>query len=122
KILLGLMKDPKTRSEAAVVESWERFLPIAIDRFKHTEFAFGYANRLRAKEKFRDAIKYYGLVAKKDPNYSAAVYNRMVTLTDLLYAVGPNKKPLVQGEDRAKLVTETLDTAETVKQQSLALI
>jgi hypothetical protein len=121
-LLFDLTKDGGDKKDPAVAEAWERFLPLAVDEFNHKELAFDYANRLRAKQKFAKALKYYGEVPKTDKRYDEAVYRKMLVLTDLLYEAGPDKKYKLAGAERAKFVKATLDTAKVVREQSLAVI
>lgn len=121
-LLFELTKDGGDKKDPAVGQAWERFLPLAVDRFGHKELAFDYANRLRTKQQFAKALKYYGEVPATDKRHDEAVFRKMLVLVDLLYGVGPDKKPLLKGDARAKVVKETLDTAETVKKQSLAVL
>ncbi len=121
-LLLPLVSDPTTKGDAALSQAWERFLPIAVDKFGRKDFAYEYAGRLRSKQKFADAIRYYQQVPKDGKIYPTAMYRMMVTMTDLLYAVGPDKKPLLKPDARAALLKQTLAAAEEVKRESLAAV
>jgi hypothetical protein len=106
--------------EPAVAAAWERFLPVAIDGFGHKEFAYDYANRLRDKNppKYADAIKYYRMVPATDKRVLRARYREMITLTDWIYAVGPEKKPLLNKQEHEAKVREALKAADEVRKLS----
>ena len=121
-LLYDLTKDGGERKDPAISAAWDRFLPLAVDKFNHKELAYEYANRLRAKQQFAKALKYYGEVPKTDKRHDEAVYRKMLVLTDLLYEAGPDKKYKLAGAERAKIVKAALDTAKAVKEQSMAVI
>jgi hypothetical protein len=121
-LLYDLTKDGGERKDPAISAAWDRFLPLAVDKYNHKELAYEYANRLRAKQQFSKALKYYGEVPKTDKRHDEAVYRKMLVLTDLLYEAGPDKKYKLAGAERAKIVKAALDTAKAVKEQSLALM
>jgi hypothetical protein len=120
KLLLKLTNEPATKGDPKVWETWDRFLPIAIDQFKRRDFAFDYATRLRGKSppKYADAIKYLRLVPADDRRMGYAKYLEMITLTDWLYAAGPDKKPLLKDQERAAKVQETIKVADEVRKVS----
>jgi hypothetical protein len=121
-LLYDLTKDGGERKDPAISAAWDRFLPLAVDKFNHKELAYEYANRLRAAQKFAKALKYYGEVPKTDKRHEEAVYRRMLVLTDLLYEAGPDKKYKLAGGERAKVVKSALEAAKAVKEQSLAVM
>ncbi len=94
----------------------ERFQPLAIDRFGHTEFAYDYGNRLRSKNPpdLAGAIKYFRMVPPSDGNYPAARYNEMVTLNEWITSVGPDRKPLLDPKQKAEKTQEAMKLAQDV--------
>jgi hypothetical protein len=113
-LLSKVLADPKAREDPAFTAAWERFLPIAINQFKRNELAFEFANRLRAKGQLAEAVKNFGLVPANHKSYLEARFRRVVAQSDMIYAVGPDKKPLVSGAEKEKLVAETQAGGEEV--------
>ena len=121
-----------------VVAVWERFLPLAIERFGRLGLAYDYADRLRANKKYKEAAAYYARVPQNDPRYLSAKYLQMISLTSLLDqtqgpatqpaqppAQGSDAKPapqgpqyVVQGEERQRLAGEIQKLAEQVRKMA----
>jgi tetratricopeptide (TPR) repeat protein len=123
-LLFTLTKDGAGKDDPAISTAWERFLPIAVNNFGLKEFAFDYANRLRAKNppQHAEAIKFFRMVPENDKRIAAARFREMITLTDWIYAVGPDKKPLLNPQERAAKVQETLKVAEEVNTLAAAAL
>ena len=123
-ILSTLLKDGKGKDDPAISTAWERFLPIAVNDFDLKELAFDYAVRLRAKNppQYAEAVKYFRMVPPADKRLSAARFREMITLTDWIYAVGPDKKPLLNPDERAAKVQDTLKVADEVRQLATATL
>src|SRR4051812_2828294 len=118
-IVMDLRRGPD-KGEKAVVDVWNRFLPVAIEKpFNRTALAYDYAERLRAEQKYKEAADYYGRVPPNDPHYNSAVYMRMVSLYSLLMQSTPVEgggvKWVVQGEQRKALAAEVLKVADQAK-------
>lgn len=114
-LLSGLLKDGGEKNDPEIAKAWERFLPLAVNTFGRKDFAFDLATRLRAKQQLRDALKYFELVPKTDKRSGDAKFLKMVTLVDLIYAVGPDKKPLVKPDERPALVKQTHEAGGEVR-------
>ncbi len=69
--------------------------------FNRVVLAFDHAERLRAKKKFKEAADFYAMVPAADPRHVAARFLQMINLTGRLDERRPDKKPLVQGNERA---------------------
>ncbi len=119
-LLSTLLRGGADKTDPAVSAAWERYLPIAIDGFGQKDFAFDYASRLRAKNppRFADAVKYFRMVPPTDKRLLRARYREMITLTDWLYAVGPDKKPLLNKQEHEAKVREALKVGEEVRKLS----
>lgn len=121
-IMTDLRKeDNADRGSAAVVQVYDRFLPIAIGKpFNMTALAPEYAKRLREQKKFKQAADYYAMVPATDKGYLSAQYFRMLSLTSQLDQAGADKKPaLPPGPERKALVTEIVSTAQKVRKLAL---
>jgi tetratricopeptide (TPR) repeat protein len=123
-LLFQTMKDGAAKQDPAFTAAWERFLPMAIDQFGRKELAFEFANRLRQKNppQFEAAVKYYRMVPANHPSAVTARFREMVTLTDWIYAIGPDGKPLLNGEQRNQRVQEAYKAGEEVKNMTPAAI
>ena len=116
-LLSKVLADPASREDAAFNAAWERFLPMAVNQFGRKELAFELANRLRLKSppQPEEAIKYFRMVPANNKAYPVAKFREMVALTDLIYAVDKDNKPLLKPDQRAARVQEALKAAEEVK-------
>lgn len=123
-LLFKEMGDGKARENPAFNAAWERFLPVAVTQFGRKELAFELANRLRVKNppQFEDAVKFFRMVPDNHPNALMARFREMVTLTDWIYAIGPDKKPLLNGEQRSQKIQEAFEAGEKVKRLTPAAI
>jgi hypothetical protein len=122
-IVIGELRkdDNPDRGSAAVVQVYDRFLPVAINKpFGMTALAPEYAKRLYEQRRFKESADYYAMVPATDKGYLSAQYKRMLALTNVLDQTGPDKKPLVpQGAPRKALVTEIVTTAQNVRKLAL---
>jgi hypothetical protein len=95
-------------AEAAL---YDRFLPLAINPpYNHKQIASDYADLLRSKGKFLDAVKYYGMVPKTDKRYPTARY---LTLVSLYAALTDANAPL-PADRRTAIATQLQDVAAEV--------
>jgi tetratricopeptide (TPR) repeat protein len=80
-IIAKLRANPATVDQPATVHAYERFLPVAIGPpFNRTGFAYEYARRLMANNKFADAVKYFRQVPPDDKRYAFARFYLMDSL------------------------------------------
>jgi hypothetical protein len=87
--------------DEASTRAYERFLPMAIDKFGKTEFAFEYAYRLQLQGKFKEAAKYFALVPKEDSRLLEAKFFQMLALKgwlDVDNKISPNQRKSTLGE------------------------
>ncbi len=71
-------------ADARIQHLYERFLTRAVTKFNQTQFAYEYARLLQRDGKYRDAIKYFAMVAADDPRALKADFLRMVAMSQVL--------------------------------------
>jgi hypothetical protein len=88
---------------------YDRFLPLAIQPpFNHTDLAYAYGKRLRLVNKFAQAVSFFAMVPKDDPNHLNARYFEMLSLKDML-------DTKLTDAERAKTIRDLLQTGDEVK-------
>jgi hypothetical protein len=88
----------------------DAFLPLAIDRFHHTELAYMYGVRLREMDQYAKAVKYLAMVPKTDPNIVKANYFEMLALKQQLDA----DEGKLSADDRAAMIANIQKLAKSM--------
>ena len=93
--LIGQLRQQQ-RDDPAVVELYERFLPLAIaPPFARTQFAFEWARRLQLNGKPAEAVAFYRMVPANDKRSLDARYFELVALTQRLDDAPANERPAI---------------------------
>lgn len=108
-IIAKLRADPATVDLPPTVHAYERFLPVAVaPPFNRTGFAYEYARRLMANNKFEGAATYFRQVPQDDKRYPFARFYLMDSLEKRL-----DDEKLAPA-DRKRIVAEILTLVDDV--------
>ena len=93
--LIGQLRQQQ-RDDPAVVELYERFLPLAIaPPFARTQFALEWARRLQLNGRPAEAVAFYRMVPANDKRSLDARYFELVALTQRLDDAPSNERPAI---------------------------
>jgi len=92
-LVFTLRKSQVTRDDPTVVRAYERFLPMAVDKFGHKELAFEYARRLQQQGKYAQAVDYYRKVPADDKRSLYARFSEMIALNQELTDTSGQRVP-----------------------------
>ena len=109
----------QTPDQPAVQETLDRVYTLSLAApFRRYEFAYDYARRLQKSRRFADAIAFYDLVPRQDPNWLDAQFLTTVAMKQELDDPARN----LATTQRAALVADVLDHAAAVRDSAAKML